>query len=97
MKKLTVALIVAASAFVGTANAGIAYEVVPRGNNVFLFCSKGMPEHGWVPEDSRRGTWRAIVKKKFVNRQWIPTYERVCSVDNQVAKPGSEVNPKQAL
>ena len=49
-----------------------AYMPVGRMNDPFVFCSEGMPMHGWVAVNPVSGTWTPI--SQYVNYQWIPTY-----------------------
>ena len=53
-----------------------AYMPVGRMNDPFVFCSEGMPMHGWVAVSPAAGTWAPI--SQYVNYQWIPTYTAIC-------------------
>lgn len=57
-------------------NAQGIYMPVGRSNDPFVFCSEGMPLHGWIAVDPISGTWTPI--SQYVNYQWIPTYVAVC-------------------
>ena len=52
------------------------YMPVGRMNDPFVFCSEGMPMHGWVAVNPVSGTWTPI--SQYVNYQWIPTYVAIC-------------------
>lgn len=52
------------------------YMPVGRMNDPFVFCSEGMPMHGWVAVNPVSGTWAPI--SQYVNYQWIPTYVAIC-------------------
>lgn len=52
------------------------YAPVGRSNDPFVFCTEGVPLHGWIAVDPISGTWTPI--SKYVNYQWIPTYVAIC-------------------
>ncbi len=52
------------------------YLPTGRYNDPFVFCTEGVPEHGWIAVNPIAGTWTAI--NYYVNYQWIPTYTIVC-------------------
>lgn len=47
---------------------------VPYQEDVFSFCSIGIPAHCWVPTGP--GTWKQICQ--YLNTRWIPKFEEVC-------------------
>ncbi len=49
---------------------------VGRSNDPFVFCTEGVPEHGWIAVNPVTGTWTPI--SQYVNYQWIPTYIAIC-------------------
>ncbi|WP_454831790.1 hypothetical protein [Pseudoxanthomonas wuyuanensis] len=52
------------------------YTVVPYNNNPFVFCTEGMPSHGWIGVNPATGAWTPI--SNYVNYQWIATYVYIC-------------------
>ena len=55
------------------------YQTVGRSNDPFVFCTKGEPNHGWVPVNPLSGTWRCKRRKcRGLNTMWIPTYTSIC-------------------
>lgn len=68
------------------------YAEVPYNNNPFLFCTLGMPEHGWIASNPRNGQWQAI--SQYVNWQWIPTYMYICPAGFRPAGGGAPYRPR---
>lgn len=54
------------------------YSPVGRSNDPFVFCTQGVREHNWAPVNPLAGTWRCTRRCKYVNKYWIPTYQRIC-------------------
>lgn len=52
------------------------YLPTGRSNDPFVFCTEGMPAHGWIAISPAQGTCQAI--SQYVNYQWIPTYTYSC-------------------
>lgn len=47
---------------------------VPYEEDVFSFCTIGVPAHCWAPTGP--GTWTQICQ--YLNTKWIPKFEEVC-------------------
>ena len=54
------------------------YMEVARSNDIFVFCTQGVPLHNWTPINPIAGTWKCTTKCKYVNWQWIPAYQYIC-------------------
>lgn len=54
------------------------YMEVARSNDIFVFCTQGVPLHNWTPINPILGTWKCTTKCKYVNWQWIPAYQYIC-------------------
>lgn len=47
-----------------------------RSSDPFVFCTEGMPQHGWVSLSPLTGMWMAITWKP--NLMWVDTFEQIC-------------------
>lgn len=47
-----------------------------RSSDPFVFCTQGMPKHGWVSVNPLAGVWFPITWKP--NTMWVPTFQTIC-------------------
>jgi len=58
---------------------GPVYMQVGKGDDIFAFCTQGMPEHGWIGVNPATGQYH-IPNYWTVNPQWIPHYVALCPI-----------------
>lgn len=55
---------------------GAACMPTGRSGDPFVFCTEGMPEHGWISINPLAGRWQAITQ--YYNPMWTDTFEQIC-------------------
>jgi len=66
------------------------YATVGRSNDIFVFCTEGVPQHGWVGVNPTTGQYQ-ILNWWTVNWQWIPYYVVICPHGGR--SPGAWTGP----